>query len=320
LMAAAIVHLGLFTWLDANKGVDTKAICRQFDFAARPADVLLTLCRANGYLTTDADDRNELTPLAREHLVKGSPWYLGPYYAPIQDTPVVRDYLKVLRSGKPANWQAKADGADWHESMMSVEFARDFTALMNCRGRVFGQVMARKLTPLLAGRRRVLDVGGGSGIYTSTLVAAHAHMTGIVLEQVPVDAIARAEIESHGLSDRVRVESADMFVDSWPDDIDVLLLSNVLHDWDFPEVRVLLEKAAHVLPAGGLLVIHEAFLNDDKTGPVAVAEYSALLMNITQGKCYTPLEYGGILAELGFDVGPYVDTIADRGYMTATKR
>ena len=110
-----------------------------------------------------------------------------------------------------------------------------------------------------------------------------------------------------------------MFRDPWPDDIDTLLLSNVLHDWDFPEVQVLLEKAQQTLPTNGLLIIHEAFINNDKSGPLPSAEYSALLMSITQGKCYTPQEYGDILEKLGFRVGPYLDTIADRGVMTAVK-
>ena len=68
------------------------------------------------------------------------------------------------------------------------------------------------------------------------------------------------------------------------------------------------------------LVIHEAFINNEKNGPLPVAEYSALLMNITQGKCYCPNEYGAILEELNFKVGPYQDTIADRGFMPAIKQ
>jgi hypothetical protein len=50
-----------------------------------------------------------------------------------------------------------------------------------------------------------------------------------------------------------------------------------------------------------------------------VAEYSALLMNITQGKCYTPAELGEVLDTLGFAVGGYQDTVAHRGFMTAVK-
>ncbi|MDA1273468.1 MAG: methyltransferase [Verrucomicrobia bacterium] len=319
LLAAAIVHLDFFSWLHENPGADTEAILDHFEFAARPADVLLTLCRANGFIRTDAAGKHELTQLAREHLVKESPWHLGPYYEPLKDSPVVRDFLKVLRTGKPANWDAKENGDDWHQAMLSEEFARGFTALMHCRGLAFGQTLARALTPLLAGRSHVLDVGGGSGIYAATLVAAHPHLDATVLEQAPVDAIARQSIEEQGLSARIKVVTADMFADAWPSGADVHLLSNVLHDWDFPEVRSILGQSASALPAGGLLVIHEAVLNDDKTGPLPVAEYSALLMRASQGKCYTSAEYAPILRELGFEPGPCQDTIGYRGFMTAVR-
>ena len=62
-----------------------------------------------------------------------------------------------------------------------------------------------------------------------------------------MDAIARKEIEKHGLQEKIDVLTADMFEASWPEDCDLLLLSNVLHDWDLTEVRALLEKALEVL-------------------------------------------------------------------------
>jgi predicted O-methyltransferase YrrM len=316
LIGAALLHFDLFTWFRDHPGASTAEVCRAFGWAERPADVLLTLCRANGFLTVD----NRLTDLGREHLVTGSPWYLGPYYEPIRDSPILQGYLQVLRTGKPANWQAKAEGDDWHASMLSEEFAKGFTELMNCRGLILGQMLARALTPLMGDRKTVLDVGGGSGIYAATLVAAHPGLFGTVLEQPPVDRITRAEIARHGLEDRIEVISGDMFRDAWPAGRDIVLLSNVLHDWDVPEVRTLLRRSADALAPGGLLVIHEAFLDDDKTGPLPVAEYSALLMNITQGKCYTAAEYRELLEPLGFESGPYCDTIADRGFMTAVKR
>jgi len=320
LLAVAILHLDLFTLLNENPESYTNDLCEQFEIKDRPADVLLTLCRASGFISTDEKGRHSNTPLAKEHLVKGSPWYLGPYYEPIRNTPIVESFLRVLRTGKPANWQAKDDGDDWHKSMLLEDFAQSFTELMNCRGLVFGQKLADALTPLLGDRNHVLDIGGGSGIYSSTLVAAHPQLSATVLEQVPVDAIVRQEVEKHGLSDRVSVVAADMFADAWPEGSDIVLLSNVLHDWDVPEVGALLKKAADYLKPGGMLVIHEAFINDAKNGPLPVAEYSALLMNITQGKCYSHAEYASMLKELDFEVGAYQDTIANRGFMTAIKK
>ena len=315
LIAVALLHLDLFTWLEANPGRDVVAIAEHFSIKERPADVMLTLCQSYG-LVTGHPGAVQLTTMGREHLVKGSPWFLGPYYVPVRDTPVVRGFLDVLKTGKPGNWQAKSDGKDWHQSMLDPEFAREFTELMNSRGLIFGQALARNLTPLLEGRRTLLDVGGGSGIYSSALVAHHPQLRATVLEQAPVDAITRAEIARHGLEEKVDVLTADMFSNDWPS-ADIILLSNVLHDWDLPEVRLLLGKAAKALAPGGLLVIHDAFIRDDKSGPVAVAEYSALLMNITQGKCYTPAELGSLLEDVGFSAGPYQDTVAHRGFMTA---
>lgn len=320
LIAAAILEFDLFTWLGNNPETSTTDLLTHFEIAARPGDVLLTLCRAMGLISTNAMDQHRLTPMAGEHVVASSPWFLGPYYKPIANSPILKDHLKVLKTGRPANWQAQDDGSDWHASMLDPTFASDFTDMMNCRGLSFGQALAADLTEPLASRKHVLDVGGGSGIYSSTLVAKHDHLRATVLEQPPVDTLVKGEIERHGLCERVDVVSADMFSDDWPTGADVVLLSNVLHDWDFPEVIALLEKSAEALPSDGLLVIHEAFINDNKTGPLPVAEYSALLANITQGKCYSAKEYGDLLTPMGFDVGPYKDTISDRGYMTAVKR
>jgi len=51
-----------------------------------------------------------------------------------------------------------------------------------------------------------------------------------------------------------------------------------------------LAASSAALPPGGLLVIHDAHLNADKTGPLPVAAYSALLMSVTEGKCYATSE------------------------------
>ena len=319
LMAVALLHLDLFSWLAQNAGATESQIREHFAITPRPTDVLLSLLRSNHLIRTDADGRNFLTDLGREHLTVSSPWYLGPYYEPLRGAPAYEGYIRVLETGKPANWQAQADGEDWHESMLDESFAKGFTALMNSRGTLFGQFLAKAVGPRLGQRKRMLDVGGGSGIYSTTMVAKHPQLECTVLEQKPVDEIARLEIAKHGLSQKVSVLSGDMFKIDWPA-CDIVLLSNVLHDWDFPEVRTLLAKATRSLPSGGLVIVHEAFLNDSKTGPLPVAEYSTLLMHITQGKCYTPNEYGEILESLGFDVAPYENTISDRGFMTAVKR
>lgn len=316
LIAAALVHEDFFTAMAAGPRT-LDEICTGHGWARRPADVLLTLCVANGFLARDADGRYSVSPEAREFLCAGSPWSLGPYYASLKDRPVTLDYVRVLRSGKPANWGGATQAQDWHRAMEQEDFARMFTATMDCRGRLLGPALARALD--LGGRHRVLDVAGGSGIYAGALVAANPGLEGVVLEQAPVDRIAAARLAALGVSGRVRVVTAEMFRDPWPADCDVHLFSNVLHDWEEPEVAVLLERSIQALPSGGLLVIHDAFINAAKSGPLPVAEYSALLMHSTQGKCYSVSEYAALLTQAGFRPGVYADTVAHRGFMTAWK-
>lgn len=319
LIAAALLEFDLFSFIQRHPGISCAELCEHFGWQSRPADVLLTLCRASGFIVSGANGGTELTSVGREFLAADSPWFLGPYYRPIADSPVLKDYASILKTGKPANWQAKSGGADWHESMKDETFANNFTELMNCRGIVFGQHLAEAAAHQLSNRSHLLDVGGGSGIYSTTMVARHPHLRATVLEQPPVDTIARREIERHGLSDRVSVVAANMFSDSWPVDADVILMSNLLHDWGAAEAQSIVDKAAAVLAPGGLLIIHGAIINREKTGPLPVAEYSSLLMNITQGKCYSVEEYHDFLRPHGFELHRYQDTVGDRGFIMATK-
>jgi predicted O-methyltransferase YrrM len=314
-LACAIVHLDLFTRL-ADHPATLEEICTDLAIHERPADVMLTLCRARGLLESDGE-RYRVTELAREHLVGGSPWSLQAYYASLEDRPVVKEVLGVLRSGKPANWESGKADADWHEAMKDCGFAEMFTAAMDCRGLYLGQKLATLLD--LSGRRNVLDLGGGSGIYSCCLLAINEGLRATVFEKEPVDAIARRLIGDRGFEDRAAVMEGDFFRDAYPEDHDIHLLSNVLHDWDLPEVAGILQKSFDSLPSGGLLVAHEAFLNEDKSGPLPVAEYSTILVTITHGRCYGVAEIRALMAQAGFVEVDDFETAGDRSAIVAHK-
>jgi predicted O-methyltransferase YrrM len=315
MLLTAIVHLDFFSWLDTHPATK-EDVCRAFETADRPTDVMLTLFTAMGLI----DEQWELfrpTALAREHLVSTSPWFLGPYYESLKNRPVALDLLKVLRTGKPASWGSQKDEKDWHQAMETEAFAAQFTAAMDCRGVYLAQAVAKSID--LAWRTHVLDIAGGSGVYACSLVTHHPHLTATVFEKPPVDRIAASAIAARGCSEKVRVAAGDMLADALPTDADAHLYSNVLHDWDEPVVRQLLATSFAALPPGGLIVIHDAFLNATKTGPLHVAEYSVLLMHASEGRCYSTREMEQYLTGAGFRDPVYRDTAAARGVMTATK-
>ena len=316
MLIAALKGFDLFTWLDGHPG-SVDDIARHFGFHARPVDVMTTLFVARGLLERSGDALR-LTDEAREHLVASSPWFLGPYFPRLTDRPIALDLVEVLRNDRPANYASRKNEADWHKAMETEQVAEEFTAAMDCRGRLLAQALAKQLD--LADRRRLLDVAGGSGIYACALAAQFPALTGSVFEKPPVDRIAQRAIDKRGFASRVDVVAGDMLNDGLPRGYDVHLWSNVLHDWDVPIVKQLLQSSALALPVGGDIVIHDAFLNADKTGPLPIAGYSVLLMHVTQGRCFSVREMASWLVEAGFSEPHEVPSAIGRSALVARKR
>jgi hypothetical protein len=338
LLTAAISHFDFFTWLNEHPS-DLAGICRGLEIQPRPTDVMLTLFTAMGLLerltqnspsprpsppregetSGGASDSNSrifrLTELAREHLVNSSAWCIGPYFDSIKERPVCRDMVSVLRTGKPANWASLKNEKEWAKAMETDAFAKQFTAAMDARGVYLGPAMAERLD--CTKHKHLLDIAGGSGIYSCVMVARHPHLQATVFEKSPVDKITAKSLATRGLADRINVHTGDMFTDPYPEGCDIHLISNVLHDWDVDRVEWLLKKSFAALPPGGMVVIHDAHINADKTGPLPVAAYSALLMNITEGKCYSVSEMEDFLAGAGFSGLRFYPTAVDRSVMAA---
>jgi len=316
LLTVAVSHLNFFSWLNEHSPADLSAICKGLDIRARPADVMLTLLTAMGLLKLE-QEAFSLTDTAREHLVKSSPWNIGPYFDSTRERPVCRDMLTVLRTGKPANWASLKDQEEWAKAMENEVFANQFTAAMDCRGVYLAPAMASKLQ--CSSHRHLLDIAGGSGIYACATVARHRHLRATVLEKPPVNKITSRLLAERGFSDRISVQTGDMFADELPEGCDIHLFSNVLHDWDTEKVDHLLRKSFSRLPSGGMIVIHDAHINATKTGPLPVAAYSALLMTLTEGKCYSEKEMNDLLTQAGFSDVSYSATAADRSILAARK-
>lgn len=315
MLIVGVVWLDLFSWLARNPS-DVNGIMRQFRTTLRPTDVMLTLFMAMGFLER-RDGLYQVTEMAREHLCADSLWFLGPYYASLKERPVCKDLLKVLNTGKPANWGSEKDKQDWHKSMETEEFAAQFTAAMDCRGVYLAQAAAKKLD--LGNHTALLDIAGGSGIYACSFCEHFPKLRATVLEKPPVDKITARAIAKRGFSERVSVIASDMLSAPLPSGFDAHLFSNVLHDWDVPIIKQLLEKSFDALAPGGVLIIHDAHLNEDKSGPLHVAEYSVMLMHSTEGRCYGVAEMREYLEAAGFRNVRHTPTAAARSVMTGEK-
>ncbi len=318
LLVAAVGWLDIFTWLSKTPSdvrADVRGISEALRLAPRPVDVMMTLFAAMG-LVADRDGAFVLTDLAKEHLVGDSAHNLGPYFASLRERPTCRQLLEVLKTGKPVGWGSKAEEQGWANAMKRQDFAESFTAAMDSRGAYLAPALAEELD--CAGYARLLDVAGGSGIYSRALVEKHADLQAAVLERPPVDDIVRSWVRKRNLSDRISVVAGDMFT-GIPDGYDIHLYAHVLHDWDEKEVKTLIGRSFESLSPGGLIAIYDAHLDADKAGPLPVAEYSVLLMCSTEGKCYAVSELTAYLEQAGFRGVTYRPTVAFRSLITAKK-
>lgn len=313
LLVVAIAHLDLFTAL-AEEPCDLGFLGQRLGIAQRPVDVMCTLFRAMGLLEVGTTVCP--SPLAAEYLVRGSPFDLGPYFASLAERPSCLELLHVMRTDRPAAWASASGGPAWSDRLADEAFAATITAAMDARGSSLAPALAEAIADVAF--RSVLDVAGGSGIFTCALLDRHPGATATVLERPPVDAVARRLLRERGYHDRVRVVAGDMFADL-PTGHDLHLLAHTLHDWEENAVRRIVEACFGALAPGGWLVEYDTHLNRDKTGPLAVARYSVLLMHGTTGRCWSVAEMEALLVDVGFVGFEERQATGDRSIILARK-
>jgi hypothetical protein len=314
LLMCAVAYFDFFTYLDASER-SFDEICNDLKIVSRPADVMLTLFAAKG-LIDRKEDKFVLTPLAKDYLVSNKYWSLVPYYASLKNRPQCREFHNVLLTGNPAGWASTDGGNDWIEAMKDASFANEFTAAMDSRG----AYLAYKLSEVLDMRNfhTLLDIAGGSGIYACTLVNENRNIKATVLEVPPVDEASRRSITKKQMSEKVDVIAGDMF-DAIPDDYDIHLLANVLHDWDLKTNQELVGMSYQAINKGGKIVVFDAHLNEEKNGPLVVAEYSCMLMHSTKGRCYSTQEIEELLLGVGYVDVKVKRVVAGRSKISARK-
>ncbi len=320
LLTAAVAHFHLFERL-AQGARRVESLRVDLGLAERPTVVLLTALRAMGLLTGDDEGRIALTPLSREFL-SGPPFDIGGYIGLDADAPGVRSMVERLRTNRPPGTRPEEAGTAfiYREGVASAmereAEARRLTLALAGRARIVAPVLAKRVR--LSEARVLLDVGGGTGLFSIAFLRANPNLRAIVWDRPEVLKVAGELAETHGVADRLECLPGDMFADVVPS-ADVVLLSNVLHDWDVPECRQLLSRCAAALTTGGRLLVHDVFLNDALDGPLSLALYSAALFCLTEGRAYSAAEYRGWLHEVGLTPGTRILTSIHCGVLPATK-
>ncbi len=316
ILTAAVAHFDLFGRLH-RKALSMDELASELGLATRPATVLITALRAM-QLIEKRDDMLYLTPIAAEHLVPGERLDCGDYLSLAAQSPGVMAMVRLLKSNKPLGTGDEAGTAfifrDGIRSAMDAEAsARHFTLALAGRAKNVAPALASVLD--VEGVTRLLDVGGGTGIYSYALLQKYPLLRAVIFDRAEVLEVAREFAVQYGVAERTEFVAGDMFSDSFPKNIDGVLLSNILHDWDVPECESLVRRSVKTVPSGGRIWIHDVFLNDDLDGPLPIALYSAALFTLTEGRAYCQAEYRRWLESAGCRVNPMKPTLVHCGVL-----
>ena len=139
----------------------------------------------------------------------------------------------------------------------------------------------------------ILDIGGGSGVWSIALLEADATNRATVVDLPSVTQVTRDTYARHGLSERLTILPGDMEVMPLPEEaFDMVLLANVCHTQGEPLVKALINKCARALKPQGRLVIVD-FIPDNERAHAGWPLLFAvnLLVSSEEGQVYTQAQY-----------------------------
>lgn len=152
-----------------------------------------------------------------------------------------------------------------------------------------------------SGVRRLVDVGGGQGLFVATVLQAYPALQGVLLDLPEVVAGASTVLEAAGVADRCQIVGGDFFT-GLPADGDVYLLRQIVHDWDDARAAAILENCRRAMaPAGKVLVI-ESTIAPEYQQAMPALELDLEMLVILGGQQRTEAEYRALFATAGFQL------------------
>jgi len=260
--AARVLHvantLQIFTRLSQNpmSVIELAQACK----AKLPLlEKLLIACCAMDLLEKD-EERYRVTALAKTYLVAGQALYQGDMIAHSANK---WDFWTHLEDEVLLEKVPPPDESTEHENFIR--------AMHNITMAGRGEAIVEALD--LSDRKQLFDVGGGPGAYSILFCRRWPALKAVVFDLPETIGIAREVIQREGMADRISVREGSWDTHDFGRNNDVVLLSNILHGpGDQAEMK--LAKAFDSLVSGGLVLIQDFLLNDEKTGPLVPALFA----------------------------------------------
>ncbi|WP_128545333.1 methyltransferase [Larkinella soli] len=298
----AAIKLNLFTELDGHS-LPAEEVITRLALHRRSALDFLDALVSLGFLRREGNDRSARYANTREtyaFLRKNSPDYIGGILEMANDRlyPFWGTLEEALHTGRPQN-EVKSSGRPFFEALYAdparlQQFLEAMAGLQLANFRALSEVF--DFSPY----RTLCDIGGANGMLSITLAGKHPHLRCQSLDLPEVEPIARQTIEKHGLTDRVRTGRLNFMDQDFPT-ADLITMGNILHDWDLPQKRMLIDKAYRALSPDGALIVIENIIDDERRANAFGLMMSLNMLIETEGGFdYSHEDFHNWATEAGF--------------------
>jgi hypothetical protein len=264
----AAIRFNLFTLL-ANAPLSGEAIQKKLGLDHRGLYDFLDTLVALGFLQREGIYHTSFygnTPETAFFLDKNKPAYLGGILEMANNRlyKYWGDLEEGLTNGLPQNeikYSATESENQFDKIYSTPESLREFLNAMT--GIQLGAFMSFAKQFDFSNYKTLTDAGGALGALCAQVAINNPGMHCTVFDLPAVKPLAEEYISNLKLSDRVDVKSGDFFKDALPKS-DVIVMGNILHDWDEKEKLQLFKQAYQALPEGGAFVCIEAIIDNER--------------------------------------------------------
>jgi len=320
---SAAVQFDLFTQLNRDPGLTCEAISARLGIQEKPARILLLGCTTLGLLRkTGATYAN--SRLADRFLVRGAP---GNIVAVVEwqhfiNYRAMYHFYDSLKANANLGL-AEFDGSEptlYERLAHHPELERIFQDAMQGISVQANAMLARYVD--LSHVRRLVDVGGGNGTNAMALARQFPKLHATVFDAPSVCQIARSNVTSAGMSERVDAVAGDCFDDDFPAGVDCILFCHFFTIWSEDKNRYLLRKAYDALAPGGSVIVFNMMQSNDESGPLTAAMGSPYFLTLAtgEGMLYTWREYETWMREAGFGIVRTQKLPRDHGAIIGVKQ
>ena len=256
----------------------------------RGLEMILISCVGMGLLEKK-EGKYFNTPSAETFLVQGSPRYQGGIVSMFADWVLPWSNLgDAVAHGGPVVEKQHEHGE---------QATRTYIMGMLYRGIPQAELLSTEVP--LPGKKKLLDVGGGPGIFSIILCQKNPGLSADVLDLTQTLTITNEVIKNWHAEDQVSTIDGSYYDDDYGRGYDVVLTSSMISQEGPSMIKHILQQSYNALDSGGLILIQEQFLNTEKSGPLLPALIGLnQLIHTPSGQAYSAQEVVDMAEAVGF--------------------